>query len=75
MFDEKIGAAAWTVKPSWVLVSLNDRMLPPAMERDEIAKIKAVGSETLTTGHMSIEEEPVKVAAFIESAAKRLWSR
>jgi pimeloyl-ACP methyl ester carboxylesterase len=75
MFDEKISVAAWTTKPSWVLISSNDRMLPPAMERDEVAKLKAVDSQTLPTGHMSIQEEPAKVAAFIESAAKQLSSK
>ena len=69
MFDEKLTVAAWTGKPSWVLISSNDRMLPPAMERDEVAKLKAVASLTLPTGHMSIEEEPAKVTAFIENAA------
>jgi pimeloyl-ACP methyl ester carboxylesterase len=72
MFDEKVKVAAWTVKPSWVLVSSNDRMLPPAMERDEVTKLKAIDTETLPTGHMSIQEEPAKVAAFIESAAKHV---
>jgi pimeloyl-ACP methyl ester carboxylesterase len=72
MFDEKISVAAWSSKPSWVLISSRDRMLPPAMERDEVAKLKAVGSQALPTGHMSIQEEPAQVAAFIESAAKHL---
>src|SRR6202042_3027170 len=36
MFDEKLTVAAWKTKPSWVVVSSNDRMLPPAMERDEV---------------------------------------
>jgi pimeloyl-ACP methyl ester carboxylesterase len=74
MFDEKISVAAWTLKPSWVLISSSDRMLPPAMERDEVTKLKAVDSQTLPTGHMSIQEAPAKVAAFIESAAKHLSS-
>jgi pimeloyl-ACP methyl ester carboxylesterase len=75
MFDEKVKVAAWTVKPSWVLISSNDRMLPPAMERDEVTKLKAIDTETLPTGHMSIQEEPAKVAAFIESAAKHVASK
>jgi len=75
MFDEKVKVAAWAVKPSWVLISSNDRMLPPAMERDEVIKLKAIDTETLPTGHMSIQEEPAKVAAFIESAAKHLSSK
>jgi pimeloyl-ACP methyl ester carboxylesterase len=75
MFDEKVKVAAWTVKPSWVLISSNDRMLPPAMERDEVTKLKAIDTETLPTGHMSIQEEPAKVAAFIDSAAKHVSSK
>jgi pimeloyl-ACP methyl ester carboxylesterase len=75
MFDEKVSVAAWTTKPSWVLISSNDRMLPPAMERDEVTKLKAIDTETLLTGHMSIQEEPAKVAAFIESAAKHVASK
>jgi pimeloyl-ACP methyl ester carboxylesterase len=75
MFDEKVKVAAWTVKPSWVLISSNDRMLPPAMERDEVTKLKAIDTETLPTGHMSIQEEPARVAAFIESAAEHVSSK
>jgi pimeloyl-ACP methyl ester carboxylesterase len=75
MFDEKVKVAAWTVKPSWVLISSNDRMLPPAMERDEVTKLKAIDTQTLPTGHMSIQEEPARVAAFIESAAEHVSSK
>jgi pimeloyl-ACP methyl ester carboxylesterase len=70
MFDEKISAAAWKSKPSWVLVSANDRMLPPAMEIDEIKRLNAVANLTLPTCHMSILEQAGKVAAFIDTAAK-----
>jgi pimeloyl-ACP methyl ester carboxylesterase len=69
MFDEKISAAAWKTKPSWVLVSANDRMLPPAMEMDEIKRLNAVASLTLPTCHMSILEHAKEVAAFIDTAA------
>jgi pimeloyl-ACP methyl ester carboxylesterase len=69
MFDEKLTVAAWTTKPTWVLISSNDRMLPPAMEQAEVARLKAVASMTLPTGHMSIQEEPAKVVALIEAAA------
>jgi pimeloyl-ACP methyl ester carboxylesterase len=69
MFDEKITVAAWHSKPSWVLISSNDRMLPPAMERAEVDRLHAIGSITLPTGHMSIMEDPAKVAAFVNMAA------
>ena len=69
MFDEKITIAAWQSKPSWVLISSNDRMLPPEMERAEVDRLHAIGSITLPTGHMSIMEDPGNVAAFINRAA------
>jgi pimeloyl-ACP methyl ester carboxylesterase len=72
MFDEKIGAAAWQTRPSWVLVSANDRMLPPAMETDEVKRLHAVATLTLPTCHMSIVAEADHVASFIDSAAKSI---
>jgi pimeloyl-ACP methyl ester carboxylesterase len=72
MFDEKIGAAAWQTRPSWVLVSANDRMLPPAMEMDEVKRLHAVATLTLRTCHMSIVAEADHVASFIDSAAKSI---
>jgi len=70
MFDEKISVAAWKVKPSWVLISANDRMLPPAMEMAEVSRLNAVATMTLSTCHMSILEQADNVAAFIDAAAK-----
>jgi hypothetical protein len=32
MFDEKLTVAAWKTKPSWAIISSNDRMIPLAME-------------------------------------------
>ena len=34
MFDEKLTHAAWKSKPSWHVISMNDRTLSPAMEED-----------------------------------------
>jgi len=70
MFDAKLSVAAWKTKPSWVVISSNDRMLPPSMEAAEIARLKAVASITLATCHMSIIDQAAQVAAFIEAAAK-----
>jgi pimeloyl-ACP methyl ester carboxylesterase len=70
MFDEKISVAAWKTKPSWVLVSANDRMLPPAMEAAEVQRLNAVATLTLPTCHMSILANANQVAAFIDAAAK-----
>jgi pimeloyl-ACP methyl ester carboxylesterase len=72
MFDEKISVAAWKTKPSWVLISANDRMLPPSMEMAETKQINAVASLTLPTCHMSIIAQAEKVAAFIETASRNV---
>jgi pimeloyl-ACP methyl ester carboxylesterase len=69
MFSEKITAAAWTTKPSWVVVSANDRMLSPAMERDEEGRLHAKVT-TLPTCHLAMLQAPKEVADVIAQAAK-----
>jgi pimeloyl-ACP methyl ester carboxylesterase len=69
MFDEKLTIAAWKTKPTWAIVSTNDRMLPPAMEQSAAARMGAV-TTTLPTCHMGILEEPAQVAAVIDEAAR-----
>jgi pimeloyl-ACP methyl ester carboxylesterase len=68
MFGEKLAVAAWNQKPSWVVVSLNDQMLQPAMEEDSGKRLKAHVTK-LPTCHLAMLEAPDKVAAVIEDAA------
>jgi pimeloyl-ACP methyl ester carboxylesterase len=68
MFDEKLTVAAWKTRPSWVVVSAEDRMLPPAMERAE-EKLLNAHVTVLPTCHLAMLEEPTKVAAVIREAA------
>jgi len=70
MFDEKLTVAAWKTKPSWVVISANDRMLPPAMEAASANEMGATAI-TLPTCHLAMLEEPAKVAAVIDEAAKK----
>jgi pimeloyl-ACP methyl ester carboxylesterase len=70
MFYEKLTVAAWKTKPSWAFISAKDRMLPPAMEESAAKKMDAL-TTTLPTCHMVILEEPAKVAAVIDEAAKK----
>jgi pimeloyl-ACP methyl ester carboxylesterase len=70
MFDEKLTVAAWKTKPSWVVVSANDRMLPPTMEEASAKKMGATAT-TLPTCHLAILEEPARVASVIDDAAKK----
>jgi pimeloyl-ACP methyl ester carboxylesterase len=74
MFDEKLTVAAWKTKPTWSLISAKDRMIPPAMEEAAAKKMGAV-TTTLQTCHMVIMEEPAKVAAVIDEAAKNALTK
>jgi len=73
-FDEKLKSAAWKIKPTWAIVSTNDRMLPPAMEESAARRMGAV-TTTLPTCHMVILEEPAQVAAVIDEAARTCFAK
>jgi pimeloyl-ACP methyl ester carboxylesterase len=68
MFDEKITVASWKSKPSWHVISSQDRMLPPAMEEAGAKKTngKAV---VLPTCHVAMLQQPEKVTDVIDDAA------
>jgi pimeloyl-ACP methyl ester carboxylesterase len=69
MFDEKLTVAAWKTKPSWAVISADDRMVPPQMEEMAAKRMGAV-TTILPSCHMVILEEPAKIAAVIDEAAK-----
>ena len=68
MFDEKLTHAAWKSKPSWHVISMNDRTLSPAMEEDEAKRSGGVAVR-LPTCHVAMLQEPEKVADVITQAA------
>jgi pimeloyl-ACP methyl ester carboxylesterase len=61
--------AAWKSKPSWYLVSTEDRMIPPDAQR---AMSKRTGSKVVEVkgSHAVYVSQPQAVASFIELAAK-----
>ena len=69
MFDEKLTRAAWKSKPSWHVISMNDRTLSPAMEEDAAKRSGGVAVR-LRTCHVAMLQEPDKVADVITEAAK-----
>ncbi len=69
MFDEKLTHAAWTSKPSWHVVSMNDRTLSPAMEEDAAKRSGGVAVK-LPTCHVAMLQEPEQVADVITAAAE-----
>ncbi|QDK17469.1 alpha/beta hydrolase [Leclercia adecarboxylata] len=68
-FAEKITHAAWHDKPSWYVVSKNDRMINPDLER---AMAKAINAKTteVAASHVSMVSQPEEIARVIEQAVK-----
>jgi pimeloyl-ACP methyl ester carboxylesterase len=67
-FDQKVSEAAWAKKPSWYIVSTNDRMIQPDVERAIAKKIKAK-TTVLPTSHVPMVSRPKAVADVITAAA------
>jgi pimeloyl-ACP methyl ester carboxylesterase len=74
MFSEKLTVAAWKAKPSWMIISANDRMLSPEMEMSSAKRLGAAAT-TLSTCHLAMLEQPAKVAEVIELAAKKALNK
>ena len=68
-FAEKVTHAAWHDKPSWYVVSKNDRMINPDLERAMAKAIDAKTSE-VAASHVSMVSQPEEIARVIEQAVK-----
>jgi len=65
---DKVTKAAWQEKPSWFIVSENDRIIYPELERKMAEKIGAKVTE-VSASHVSMLAQPEKVAEVILDAA------
>jgi pimeloyl-ACP methyl ester carboxylesterase len=67
-FGAPIAKAAWRTKPSWAVVSTEDRMINPDLER---FMTKRAGSKTIEikASHAVYMSHPAEVAKLIEQAA------
>ena len=75
VFGATVTTAAWKSKPSWALIAGNDRAIPPELEKDEAATIKAT-SIIVPANHLAMLSHPREVAELIEqAAAKAKWNR
>jgi pimeloyl-ACP methyl ester carboxylesterase len=63
-----ITEASWRTKPSWYLVTTEDRMIPPPAQRTMAGRIGATQSE-VTASHSVYVSQPETVATFIAQAA------
>lgn len=68
-FSEKVSAAAWRTKPSWFVVSDQDRMVQPALQRANAQKISAQVVQ-LAADHVPQLSKPTEVANAIIAAAE-----
>jgi pimeloyl-ACP methyl ester carboxylesterase len=71
VFDEAVSVAAWQTRPSWYIVSAEDHMIDPGLERDLAKKIDAQVTE-LPTSHVAMISRPEDVARVIVEAAKSI---
>ena len=70
VFGATVKTAAWKIKPSWAVIAGNDRAIPPELEKDEAAMIKAT-SITVPANHLAMLSHPREVAELIEQAAAK----
>jgi pimeloyl-ACP methyl ester carboxylesterase len=68
-FRAVITAAAWRVKPSWMLVAGSDRTINPDLERWYAERAKSHKVEVAGASHSVYVSRPKEVAALIEDAA------
>ena len=74
-FEERSGAPAWKVKPSWYQISANDRLIPPETEKWMARRINARKTITLSTSHASVATHPGAIVQLIEEASKTISTR
>jgi pimeloyl-ACP methyl ester carboxylesterase len=63
-----ITEASWRTKPSWYLVTTEDRMIPPPAQRTMAGRMGATQSE-VTASHSVYVSQPETVATLIAQAA------
>ena len=69
-FGAPVGAPAWKSKPSWFLVSTDDRLINPELQRF-VAKRMGATVTLVPSSHASLVSHPVEVTNLIAEAAGR----
>ena len=69
IFGDKVTKAAWKSKPSWYLLSENDRIINPGLERFMAERIGAREVVSIPSDHASLVSHPNEVAKLITDAA------
>ena len=74
VFEATITTVAWKTKPSWYVITSNDRAVVQELQKAEAAKIKATPI-TVPSSHVPMPSHPKEVAGLIEQAAASAESR
>lgn len=67
-FAAPLGVPAWKSKPSWFLVSDNDRLINPELQRFMVKRMSAI-SASVPSSHASLVSHPVEVVNLISQVA------
>jgi pimeloyl-ACP methyl ester carboxylesterase len=70
-FGQTVAVAAWKSKPSWFIVTADDRVVSAELQAAEARRMEA-RTTVLQSSHMSLLSHPGEVAAVIEEAVARL---
>jgi predicted alpha/beta hydrolase family esterase len=73
-FGQAAKAAAWKEKPSWYVLSANDRVVSPSLQ-STLSKRMSANVTTLQSGHMSLISRAAEVAKVILEAVAHVSSR
>ena len=68
-----ISEAAWKTKPSWYLIATDDRMIPPAAQREMSARAGSTVEEAAAS-HSVYVSQPAAVAELVKKAASEVRS-
>ncbi len=67
-FEETVTTAAWKTKPSWYIVTTEDRVVRVDLQQ-ALAKWMNVRTTVLQSSHMSLLSHPKEVATVVEEAS------
>jgi pimeloyl-ACP methyl ester carboxylesterase len=70
-FGQTVTVAAWKSKPSWFIVTADDRVVSAELQAAEARRMEA-RTTVLQSSHMSLLSHPGEVAAVIEEAAAQV---
>ncbi|MGX7668425.1 alpha/beta hydrolase [Flavobacterium pedocola] len=73
-FGEEAGEPAWKNKPSWYQVSDNDRMIPPATQKEMAERMNPKKIVHLDASHASLASRPKEITELILEAARTIES-